>query len=176
MKGRGVAGRAILLMGVTGAGKTTVGRLLAERLGARFLEGDAFHPEANVAKMRSGIPLDDADRWPWLEAIRAELVRAIAGGETVVVACSALKRAYRDLLRRAGPGVRFFHLTGDPGLIAGRLAGRRGHYMPAALLPSQLATLEDPAGEPDVLAVGIETDPEAIVARILAAFRAEAAG
>lgn len=171
-----MAGRVIVLMGVTGAGKTTVGELLAARLGARFAEGDAYHPPANVAKMRGGTPLQDADRWPWLEAIRAELARAIAGGETVVVACSALKRAYRDVLRRAGPGVHFVHLTGDPGLIAGRLAGRRGHYMPPALLPSQLATLEDPAGEPDVLPVAIEASPEAIVERILAALRAEAAG
>ncbi len=156
-------------MGVTGVGKTTVGRLLAERLGARFLEGDAYHPPANVAKMRSGIPLGDADRWPWLEAIRADLARAIAAGETVVVACSALKRAYRDRLRAAGPGVRFVHLEGDPALIAARLARRRGHYMPPSLLPSQLATLEDPRGEPDVLAVSIEGPPEAIVEAVLAA-------
>jgi gluconokinase len=155
-------------MGVTGVGKTTVGRLLADRLGARFLEGDAFHPPANVAKMRAGIPLEDADRWPWLETLRAELARELAKGATVVLACSALKRAYRDLLRRAGPEVRFVHLVGPEELVARRLAGRRGHYMPPSLLPSQLATLEDPVGEPDVLREPIDRPPEAIVASILA--------
>ncbi len=164
-------GRAIVLMGVTGAGKTTVGELLAARLAARFAEGDAYHPPANVAKMRAGIPLEDADRWPWLEAIRADLARWMAGGETAVVACSALKRAYRDLLRRAGPGILFVHLVGPPQLIATRLAGRRGHYMPPGLLPSQLATLEDPTGEPDVVTVSIDRPPEAIVEAILARLR-----
>jgi gluconokinase len=162
-------GRAIVLTGVTGAGKTTVGRLLAERLGARFLEGDAYHPPGNVEKMRAGIPLEDADRWPWLEAIRAELARLIAAGETAVVACSALKRAYRDRLRRAGPELRFVHLRGPEALIAARLAERRGHYMPASLLPSQLATLENPSGEPDVVEVPIDPPPEVIVEAILAA-------
>lgn len=163
-----MAGRVIVLMGVTGAGKTTVGRLLADRLGARFAEGDAYHPPANVAKMRSGTPLDDADRWPWLEAIRADMARWLAAGETAVVACSALKRAYRDLLRQAGPEVRFVHLAGDEALIAGRLAGRRGHYMPPGLLPSQLATLEEPVDEPDVLRIEVDDEPEAIVEQILA--------
>lgn len=164
----GPRGRAIVLMGVTGVGKTTVGRLLAERFGARFLEGDAFHPPANVEKMRAGIPLEDADRWPWLETLRAELARELAAGATVVLACSALKRAYRDLLRRAGPEVRFVHLVGPEELVARRLAGRRGHYMPPSLLPSQLATLEDPSGEPDVLREPIDRPLEAIVASILA--------
>ncbi len=164
-------GRAIVLMGVTGAGKTTVGELLAARLGARFAEGDAYHPPANVAKMRAGTPLEDADRWPWLEAIRADLARWLAEGQTAVVACSALKRAYRDLLRRAGPGLLFVHLVGPAELIAARLAGRRGHYMPPGLLPSQLATLEDPAGEPDVVAVPIDRPVEAIVEAILARLR-----
>ncbi len=176
MSGSTVAGRVIVLMGVTGAGKTTVGELLAARLGARFAEGDAYHPPANVAKMRGGTPLQDADRWPWLEAIRADMARWLAEGETAVLACSALKRAYRDVLRRAGPGVRFVHLAGEAELIAARLGGRRGHYMPAALLPSQLATLEDPAGEPDVLRIGIEGSPEAIVERILAALGDAAPG
>lgn len=163
-----MAGRVIVLMGVTGTGKTTVGRILAERLGARFAEGDAYHPPANVAKMRSGTPLGDADRWPWLEAIRADMAGWLAAGETAVVACSALRRAYRDVLRRAGPEVRFVHLAGPEPLIAGRLAGRRGHYMPPGLLPSQLATLEDPLGEPDVVQVEVRGAPEAIVERILA--------
>ncbi len=160
-------GRAIVLMGVTGAGKTTVGERLAARLGARFVEGDAYHPPANVAKMRAGTPLEDADRWPWLEAIRADLARWLAAGETAVVACSALRRAYRDVLRGAGPGLRFVHLVGPGELIAARLADRRGHYMPPGLLPSQLATLEDPADEPDVLPVAIDGPPEAIVRTIL---------
>jgi carbohydrate kinase (thermoresistant glucokinase family) len=162
-----VAGRVIVLMGVTGAGKTTVGELLAARLGAHFAEGDAYHPPANVAKMRGGTPLEDADRWPWLEAVRADMARWLEAGRTAVVACSALKRAYRDVLRRAGPGVRFVHLAGAAELIETRLAERRGHYMPPTLLPSQLATLEDPRGEPDVLQIGIEGTPEAIVERIL---------
>lgn len=163
-----MSARALVLMGVTGAGKTTIGRLLAQRLSVRFLEGDTYHPPENVAKMRAGIPLTDADRWPWLEAIRAEIAAALARGERLVVACSALKRAYRDVLRGAGAGVVFIHLTGPEPLIATRLAHRRHEYMPASLLPSQFATLEDPSGEPDVIAVAIDASPEAIVAEILA--------
>ncbi|MDW8124967.1 MAG: gluconokinase [Geminicoccaceae bacterium] len=165
-----MSARAIVLMGVTGAGKTTVGRLLARRLGVRFLEGDAYHPPANIAKMRAGVPLDDADRWPWLEAILRDLRCALDRGETVVLACSALKRAYRDFLRRAGAGVVFVHLAGPEPVIAERLARRRHEYMPPSLLPSQFAALEDPSGEPDVITVAITLPPEAIVEEIASRF------
>lgn len=133
-------------MGVTGSGKTTVGKVLAEALGCRFLEGDDFHPPANVAKMSAGVPLDDADRAPWLEAIRAEISRNLADGATIVVACSALRQCYRDILAAGDKRVFFAHLAGSPELVATRLAGRSGHFMPPALLSSQYATLEPPAG------------------------------
>jgi gluconokinase len=162
-----VNGFVIVLMGVTSVGKTTVGRLLADRLAARFAEGDAYHPPANVAKMRSGTPLSDADRQPWLEAIAQDMRRWLAEGRSAVITCSALKRAYRDVLRQAGPGVRFVHLTGPVDLIAERMAGRRGHYMPPSLLPSQLATLEAPDGDEAAIRVDVAGTPEAIVAAIL---------
>jgi gluconokinase len=164
-----VSGRVVVVMGVTSCGKTTVGELLAARLGARFAEGDAYHPPANVAKMRSGTPLTDADRRPWLEAIAADMRSWQASGQTAVVTCSALKRAYRDVLRRAGPDVRFVHLSGDPALIAARMAAREGHYMPASLLPSQLATLEPPDPDEQVITADVAAPPEAIVERILKA-------
>ena len=134
----------VVLMGVSGSGKTSVGVPLAAALGGEFVEGDDYHPPANVAKMRQGIPLDDADRRPWLETLAAEIGRWLAAGRTVVLACSALKRSYRAILRGGRPEVRFVHLKGDPALIRARLAQRRGHYMPASLLDSQLATLEEP--------------------------------
>ncbi len=160
---------AVVVMGVTGTGKTTIGRMLADRLDARFAEGDDYHPTANVEKMRSGHPLDDEDRRPWLEAIAKDLRRWLEDGTTAVVTCSALKRNYRDLLRQAGPGVRFLYLEGDAELIRQRLAGRQGHYMPAALLPSQLRTLENPADEPDVATVEVDGEPEQILERALRA-------
>jgi gluconokinase len=158
----------VVLMGVTSSGKTTVGRLLAERLGAVFAEGDSYHPEANVAKMRSGKPLEDADRWPWLEAIAADMRRWLAEGRDAVVTCSALKRAYRSILCSAGDDVHIVHLTGDPTLIRTRMEGRVGHYMPVTLLPSQLSTLEPPADEEQVLTFDVRQTPEAIVEGILA--------
>ncbi len=157
----------LVLMGVTATGKTTVGRLLAARTGWRFAEGDAYHPPENVAKMRRGIPLEDPDRWPWLAAIADDIARWRAAGRSAIVTCSALKRAYRDLLRRSGP-LHFVHLTGDPALLAARMAARRGHYMPPSLLPSQLATLEPPQGEPDVTTCDVAPPPAEIAARILA--------
>ncbi len=153
-------------MGVTSTGKTTVGRLLAERTGWRFAEGDAYHPAANVAKMRSGIPLEDEDRWPWLAAIARDIAAWRRAGESAIVTCSALKRAYREVLRRAGP-LRFVHLTGDPELLAARIAARRGHYMPPSLLPSQLATLEPPESEPDVVTFDVAPPPAEIASAIL---------
>jgi gluconokinase len=156
----------IVLMGVSGSGKTTVGVPLAQALGGEFVEGDDYHPPANVAKMRQGIPLDDADRRPWLEALSAEIGRWLAAGRTVVLACSALKRSYRTILRGGRAGVRFVHLKGNTSLIRARLAERRGHYMPASLLDSQLATLEEPQ---DAIVVTIDRPLAEIVARILAA-------
>jgi gluconokinase len=163
------AAAVVVVMGVTGTGKTTIGKLLAQRLDARFAEGDDYHPPENVEKMRSGRPLDDDDRWPWLQAIADDLRRWIDDGITAVVTCSALKRSYRDVLRRAGSTVRFVFLEGDPELLRRRLAGRKGHYMPASLLPSQIETLESPVGEPDVAAVEVEGEPEEILERALKA-------
>jgi gluconokinase len=149
----------IVVMGVSGAGKTTIGRLLAERLGVRFIEGDDHHPSANVAKMAGGAPLEDADRWPWLEALNRVLRRE----KDAVLACSALKEAYRARLLDAVPDARLVYLHGDKALIERRLLGRRHRYMPASLLDSQFAALEPP---PCAIAVDIALDAQACVARI----------
>ena len=135
----------VVIMGVTGVGKTTVGRLIAQQWGARFVDADDYHPTENVAKMHAGIALDDDDRQPWLAALNAHLRAAERNGERVVLACSALKSSYRQRLREGIAELRFVHLIGARELIAGRLAGRTGHYMNPALLDSQLATLERPA-------------------------------
>jgi gluconokinase len=150
----------VILMGVTGAGKTTVGRLLADALSAEFVDADDFHPPANVAKMRAGIPLDDADRAPWLARVNA-LLRSRAGAD-IVLACSALKERYRTTLT-AGLEARVVHLSGSRELLRERLRGRRGHYMNPGLLDSQLETLEAPAG---ALVVDIAASPETIVAAL----------
>lgn len=134
----------LIVMGVTGCGKTTVGTRLAEELGWAFEDADAFHPPENVAKMSRGIPLTDADRAPWLAAIRARAVEMLARGEPLVVGCSALKAAYRRVLGEGQPGVRFIYLRGDEALLAERLRNRLGHFMDPGLLGSQLATLEEP--------------------------------
>jgi gluconokinase len=136
---------AVVVMGVSGCGKTAVGSLLAQRLGARFIDADDLHPPANVEKMRAGIPLDDADRAPWLRLLNARLREVTAAGEPVVLACSALKQRYRDTLASGVPGLRFVHLSGSRELIAARLAARQHRYMPTTLLDSQFATLEPPA-------------------------------
>jgi carbohydrate kinase (thermoresistant glucokinase family) len=127
-------------MGVSGSGKSTVGELIAKRLGATFIDGDLLHPKANVAKMESGTPLNDEDRKPWLETIARKF--ADAGDDSLVIACSALKRAYRDIIRAAAPRARFVLLHGAAELLADRLEHRGGHFMPSSLLASQLATLE----------------------------------
>ena len=161
-----------VVMGVSGCGKSTVGKLIAEKLGARYAEGDTFHPPANVEKMRGGQPLDDNDRAPWLAAMAAAIRDWNARGETVVLACSALKRRYRDVLRTGGD-VRFIHLAGDKATIAARLAARTDHYMPPTLLDSQFATLEPP-GEDEAITVTIEGSAEAIARRALDALSSRA--
>jgi gluconokinase len=134
----------VVLMGVSGSGKTTVGRELARQLGWGFEDADDYHPEANKAKMHAGIPLDDADRWPWLEALRRVIDEARASGRDLVLACSALKHEYQHYLQHGATDVRYVYLEGSPGLIASRLAGRRGHFMDPSLLTSQFEALEPP--------------------------------
>ena len=154
----------IIVMGVTGSGKTTVGQRLAESLGWQFNDADDFHPPANKTKMHAGIPLTDEDRWPWLRAIRAVIEEALAANAGAVVTCSALKRAYRDVLSGGLPNVHYVHLTGDPDVLSARLAGRRGHFMNPALLDSQIATLEAPAEAIDV-DVALTPDQQIAVVR-----------
>jgi carbohydrate kinase (thermoresistant glucokinase family) len=158
----------ILVMGVSGCGKSSLGQALAISLGLRYLEGDDFHPEANVRKMAGGTPLTDADRAGWLDALAAALVEPADAGVGLVLSCSALKRAYRDRLRRAAPALRVVHLHGDPGLLAERLARRRDHYMPASLLHSQLATLEAPAPDEQALVLDIARPLDELLAQALA--------
>jgi carbohydrate kinase (thermoresistant glucokinase family) len=141
-----------------------VGTGLAQALGGEFAEGDDYHPPANIAKMRSGVPLDDADRLPWLETLSRQIGAWLEQDRTVVLACSALKQRYRDILKAGRPGVVFVHLKGAKTLIRSRLEHRRGHYMPASLLDSQFAALEEPT---DAITVGVEGTPEAIVAEIV---------
>ena len=152
----------VIVMGVVGAGKTTVGNLLAHQLGWEFADADDFHPTSNVEKIRNGIPLNDGDREPWLQRLRGAMVLWIAAGRNVVLACSALKREYRQILR-AGPEVRFVYLKGTADQIAARLQSRRGHFANEQILSSQLADLEEPA---DAITVDIATSPEEIVREI----------
>lgn len=149
-------------MGVTGAGKTTIGQLLATQLGWRFEDADDFHPPANIEKMRRGIPLDDDDRKPWLERLRAEIARRIAEGKNMVLSCSALKRLYRDELNVSSE-VRFVYLKGSPALIAERLRARHGHFAGEQILSGQFADLEEPE---DAVIVDVSGKPEEIVSEI----------
>jgi len=151
-------------MGVSGCGKSSVGRALAAELGTAFVEGDELHPPRNVALMAAGTPLTDEDRRGWLQALAATLAAAVAAGQGLVVSCSALKRSYRDLLRTGAPGLQFIWLHGDPALLAARLHARADHYMPPSLLQSQLDTLEPPAADEAALAVDIALPLPAIVA------------
>lgn len=160
--------RAVVVMGVSGAGKSTVGGLLARTVGCPFLEGDAHHGAANVAKMASGTPLSDEDRWPWLDALGAAAKAALASSPRVVVACSALKRGYRERLTAAiGAPTLFVLLDAQREALECRMATRSGHFMPASLLDSQLATLERPA--PDEMALTLDADepPETLCRRIV---------
>ncbi|MFJ8601258.1 gluconokinase [Streptomyces shenzhenensis] len=160
----------VVVMGVAGTGKTTIGPLLAARLGVPYAEGDDFHPPANIAKMSAGTPLDDADRWPWLDAIGGWAHgRAGLGG---VVSSSALKRSYRDRLRAAAPGIVFVHLTGDRALIEDRMAHRQGHFMPTALLDSQFATLQPLEPDEPGVTVDVSGGPDEITERAVAALAA----
>jgi len=151
---------AVVVMGVSGCGKTVVGSQLAQRLGAIFIDADDLHPSANVEKMRAGMPLDDGDRAPWLALLNQRLRDAVAVGTPVVLACSALKQRYRGALAEGVPGLRFVHLAGNRDLIAQRLAARRHRYMPAGLLDSQFATLEPPA---DAIVIDVAFPVDAIV-------------
>ncbi len=155
---------AIIVMGVSGSGKSSIGEGVASRLGIHFIEGDALHPAANVEKMSKGIPLTDEDRWPWLETIGQEITASLAKGEGIAVSCSALKRTYRERLRAsAGGHLYFIYLHGSKELLTKRMGERKGHFMPASLLESQLETLEVPTGEPGVVTVDIDDTIEAIV-------------
>ena len=160
--------RIWLLMGVCGCGKTVVGEELARQLGARFVDADGLHPPENVAKMSAKIPLTDADRQPWLERVRREVIDATPEGSVTVLGCSALKRAYRRVLMEGAPGVKVILLHGSRELIAERLAERKGHFMPPELLDSQLATLETPGAGEGVI-VSIEGDVEEVAERCLVA-------
>lgn len=158
-------------MGVSGSGKTTVAQELARRLGTHVVEGDDLHPPANVAKMRAGHPLDDADRWPWLDRVAAEIGAGEQADQTRVLTCSALKRSYRDRLRAGHPSVWFAHVAVRPAVLRARLAARTGHYMPPSLLDSQLAILEPlGADEPGVTIDG-DGDCRTVVAALLQALR-----
>ncbi|WP_425351864.1 gluconokinase [Rhizobium anhuiense] len=159
---------AIIIMGVSGCGKSSVGERLAEALHLAFVEGDALHPAANVEKMSKGIPLTDEDRMPWLDLIGEDMQASLDKSEGIIVSCSALKRVYRDRLRAAVGGNLFFvYLEGSKALLTKRMGERKGHFMPVSLLESQLATLEVPTGEPGVVTVDIDDTVDGIAATAL---------
>jgi gluconokinase len=157
-----------VVMGVSGTGKSTVARLLADRLHCPMLEADHLHSAANIERMASGIALQDVDRRDWLDLIAARIATARSVGQSLIVACSALKRRYRDVLRRADPDLNFVHLVGERTLIEGRLRLRRDHFMPPALLASQFEALEMPDADERVITCDISLTPQAIVTSILA--------
>ena len=158
---------ALVVMGVSGSGKSTIAEKLAERLGWVFEDGDSFHPASNVAKMSAGQPLTDEDRWPWLQAIADEIDRVCKAGERAVIACSALRHAYRDVLVHGRRDVRIVFLRGTQALIADRLAKRKGHFMPPGLLDSQFKTLEPPEKSEHPVTVSIDASVETIVEDIM---------
>jgi len=155
----------VIIFGVSGAGKTTVGKLLSRELGWDFIEADDFHPQTNINKMRSGHPLTDEDRWPWLERLRQQIERSLDAGENAVLACSALKRAYRDRLR-VSDEVKFVFLRGDYVLVERQLRNRHGHFMNRRLLRSQFADLEEPGPDEDALTIKLGRTPEELVTEI----------
>jgi len=160
---------AIVIMGVSGSGKTEIGSRLAERLGWAFRDADEFHPAENIAKMRAGVPLVDADREPWLAALAAVLERAVTEGPPLVLACSALKRGHRTRLGLPRTSIQLVHLDGPPEVIRKRIEQRAGHFMPATLLDSQLAALERPDPDENAIVVDVSSEPDAIVQAIAAA-------
>jgi len=164
----------VVMMGVSGSGKTTIARGVAARLGWDVLEGDAYHPPSNVAKMSHGVPLDDADRLPWLQAIAQAIDAELAAGRSAVVACSALKRSYRDILIGPRKNVALVYLQGSHDLLAERMRRRAGHFMPPSLLDSQLATLEEPTPDEAPITVSVAPPPERIVDAVIAALRERA--
>ncbi|MGL4635069.1 MAG: gluconokinase [Beijerinckiaceae bacterium] len=157
----------VIVMGVASAGKTTVAEGLSKALDWPFRDADSFHPAANIAKMSAGTPLQDEDRWPWLDAIVTWMDARHAAGENGIATCSALKRAYRDRLRQTKADVRFVHLSGSREVLAARIAARQHHFMPSSLLDSQLATLELPAVDEKVMTVSVDQTPEAIVGLVV---------
>lgn len=159
----------VIVMGVSGTGKTTVAKGISVVTGWEFAEGDAFHCEANVEKMRHGHPLTDEDRWPWLESVGEWISGKEAAGKSAVVACSALRRVYRDLLRRGRPHVRFLHVKSPSGVIHDRMEHRAGHYMPATLLSSQLAVLEPLENDEPGVTISSEGTPAVVLDRALGA-------
>lgn len=157
-----------VVMGVSGSGKSVIGAALARALDIDFVEGDDYHPAENVERMAAGIPLSDDDRVQWLRSLANRIREAKDVGTGLVVSCSALKRSYRDMLRAAAPALRFVFLKGERALIAERLAGRRGHYMPPSLLASQFATLEEPSPDEDAWVCDIRQSPQSLVAALAA--------
>ena len=161
------APHALILMGVSGSGKTTIGEQLARRIGWRYEDADTFHPASNVAKMSAGQPLTDEDRWPWLRAIADEIDRASDAGERIVIGCSALRRVYRDALVHGRNDIRIVYLQGTQALIAERLGQRKGHFMPPGLLTSQFGTLEPPTPDEHAVIVSIDAPVETVVENVL---------
>lgn len=161
----------VVVMGVSGSGKSTIGALLGERLGGRFIDGDDLHPAANKEKMGAGIPLDDDDRWPWLESIGRTLESSRQSGTGIVVACSALKRRYRDLLREHAPEVVFVHLEGTAETLGARMAGRNHEFMPVTLLASQLEALESLEPNEAHVLLDVRKSPAALVEDAIAALQ-----
>jgi gluconokinase len=166
----------LIVAGVSGSGKTTVGAMLAGRLGWRFADADEFHPAASIEKMRAGVPLTDDDRWPWLRAIGAWMDERVALGESAVVTCSALKRAYRDMLLGGRPQARMVFLAPDRQVLARRLAARHGHFFPQQLLGTQFADLEPPGPGEHVITIVPAQDPADTVTAIIAVLFAEEQG
>ena len=167
----GLTPNIVVVMGVAGSGKSTIAALLAERLGWAYVDGDSFHPPVNIEKMSRGVPLGDEDRWPWLRAIAAHIDAIREAGGDAVVTCSALKRAYRDILIGARPDVRLVYLDADRETIARRFASRTGHFMPVSLVESQFAALEVPGADERPIIVSIRENPAAIVEAIFVALR-----